>query len=71
MAKKAENKPIKKPESKSFNKPETKISALFEGLLKKIAEERGGDLVDCNISELDFSGDRFELESLDGLKYIS
>ena len=50
---------------------ENKITVLFEGLLKRIAEERGGDLVDCNITELDFSGPIFELESLDGLRYIS
>lgn len=50
---------------------ENKVTVLSEILLKKIAEERGGDLVDCNITELDFSGDIFELESLDGLKYIS
>lgn len=50
---------------------DNKISVLFEGLLKRIAEERGGDLVDCNITELDFSGPIFELESIEGLNCIS
>jgi hypothetical protein len=50
---------------------DSKISVLSEALLKRIAEERGGDLIDCNITELDFSGKIFELESLEGLKYIS
>lgn len=48
-----------------------KISVLSEALLKRIAEDRGGDLMDSNITDLDFSGRIFELESLEGLKYIS
>lgn len=48
-----------------------KITVLDQNTLKALADERGGDLEDCNITELDFSGDHFELESLDGLRFIA
>lgn len=48
-----------------------KIPMLTKSVLLILANERGGDLEDCTITDLDFSGDQFELESLDGLEAVN
>jgi hypothetical protein len=44
---------------------------LTQVVLQALATEHGGDLEDCDITELNFSGDMFELDSLDGLRLIN
>ena len=48
-----------------------KITYLEESVLSELALSKGENIEDRTISDLDFSSDKFELESLEGLKIVS
>lgn len=62
--------PPRKKDTRKKARPD-KITTLTVNVLDQIARESGGELSSSDIENLDFSGDWFDLDSLDGLSRVN